>query len=703
MDKKPSGKNLPRKGDGESASISSLASDQAKYGGVSYGVSSGKKTSPRADPGLTSNNAYQATTGCNSIGGDKLKSQSSVGHETSLELKQPASPSVKDSRSSVSKKMNMMQQNQNTKRKRPKDEIEKPKRPRTAYNYFVRDERKRIMEHHRQSQALHLTNKNMSTSGEKISGEESDDPISFENIGKTIGERWKNISPDMRTHYDAIAREDGRRYQRDMALYNAALDSSMEPRLSKPGSALLAYPRVGDQHQVAGGGGDMPMRPSSGGVPPSVQAPFESAISNMQQQMNKSFSQANSAGNGQDLQATLMAALQQQQGNHQLQQQHHQVQPNLLMWQLQANLQQQQQPPGNLGNLLSQLSQAEQDEGQAPQEPNLFGTFRNGANGLLPQIAHLMNALAARNGRLGGSAGGGLVGQGQQASFQPQMDQQNAAMSQQMQASGCAGLGSGQQQHADQNNSDGGRSVSALTQNTLNLPQGLSELVNVLQNQQRAAPSATSVSQQQVSGAQSELMNIILQQQQRAAPAVSSNQQVQVNGAETQIDPQQLQQLQNVIGSAGNTDSALQQIVSQMQGLQQNQQQHQVHQQVRVHQVQLHAQQQQQHQAQQQTQQQFIALQQLQQMQHQLQRQASAQSQPHTQQGGAHSSAQQQAAGLLMQALSSIPAGGGNNNTGASSNAFAAPQQQQQQTHQQQQDGQSVPNLLHQLSQQTQR
>jgi hypothetical protein len=89
----------------------------------------------------------------------------------------------------------------------------------------------------------------------------------------------------------------------------------MEPRLSKPGSALLTYSKLGDQHQVSGGGGDMLMKPSSAGVPRAAQALFASTICSMKQHMNNSFSQSNSAGNGQDLQATLMAALQQQQGN----------------------------------------------------------------------------------------------------------------------------------------------------------------------------------------------------------------------------------------------------------------------------------------------------------------------------------------------------------------------------------------------------
>jgi SOS response regulatory protein OraA/RecX len=666
MDKKPSGQKLPRKGDGgdeeneANASESSLAIDQARYGCVNYGVSSGTKKSPKADQAFTSNNAYQAPTeSYNNNRGDKLKSPSSVGYESSLEFKQLlASPSVNDSRSSGVNNMDMLQQNKNAKRKRPKDEIEKPKRPRTAYNYFVRDERKRIMEHHRQSQALRLTNKE---NAETSDGEESDDPIrpSFENIGKTIGERWKNISPDMRAHYDAMAREDGRRYQRDMALYNAALDSSMEPRLSKPGSALLACSRVGDQHQDAGGGRNVLTRPSSDGVPASFQVTFASAISSMQQHMNNSFYQASGACSQQDLQAMVVATLQQQQGHHHLQQQHQQVQPILLLRQLQANL---QHPPGNLANLLSQLTQAQRGQGQAPQAPG------NGVNGLPPQIAQLVNALVASNER-GVSAGGGLVGHGQK------VDQQNAVMSQQMQTSGRVILGSDQQKHADQSSRGGGGSSNGMTQNPLNLPPGLSELVNEFQQQhqvqQRAASSVSSVNQQQVNGAQSALMNVLLQQQ-IAASAVSSNQQVQANGGEPKIDPQQLR---NLIDNSGNAESFLQQMVSQLQGQQQHVQT-QIQQQARAQHVQTQVQAQQQQQvkaqAQQQAQQKFLAMQQLQQMQQQLQRQGSS----HSQQGGAHPSAQQQATGLLMQALSSIPAGGGNNNNGAILNAFAAPQQQ---------------------------
>mmetsp|Transcript_18630 Transcript_18630/g.37669 ORF Transcript_18630/g.37669 Transcript_18630/m.37669 type:complete len:360 (+) Transcript_18630:192-1271(+) len=75
--------------------------------------------------------------------------------------------------------------------------LSKPKRPMSAYNFFFRDERNNIL-----AEAQH---------GQR--------PKTFEEIGRIIGKRWREINDDELETYKDMAAKDTARYQEEMKLY----------------------------------------------------------------------------------------------------------------------------------------------------------------------------------------------------------------------------------------------------------------------------------------------------------------------------------------------------------------------------------------------------------------------------------------------------------------------------------------------------
>jgi len=77
--------------------------------------------------------------------------------------------------------------------------VSKPKRPRTAYNFFVRDERPKIVNQLNERKAR-------AKPGENSQGS------SFENIGKVLGHRWNSLDSATKAKYEQLAKEDTNRY-----------------------------------------------------------------------------------------------------------------------------------------------------------------------------------------------------------------------------------------------------------------------------------------------------------------------------------------------------------------------------------------------------------------------------------------------------------------------------------------------------------
>lgn len=120
-------------------------------------------------------------------------------------------------------------------KKKPKD---KPKRPLSAYNFFFKEEREKILK------------VVLAEDPEKVENDpESEDylsddmvgrlrkeggKVSFEEMGKLIGQRWKNIDPDRLTRFSELATEDTDRYKKEMVDYNGRQEAKMRSEALKP-------------------------------------------------------------------------------------------------------------------------------------------------------------------------------------------------------------------------------------------------------------------------------------------------------------------------------------------------------------------------------------------------------------------------------------------------------------------------------------
>lgn len=114
-------------------------------------------------------------------------------------------------------------------KKKPKD---KPKRPLSAYNFFFKEEREKILK----------VVLGEGSNEEKGNVPEADDYIdddlmgrlkkdggrvSFEEMGKLIGVRWKNITQERLSKYTDLAAEDTERYKKEMQTYNSRQESKI--------------------------------------------------------------------------------------------------------------------------------------------------------------------------------------------------------------------------------------------------------------------------------------------------------------------------------------------------------------------------------------------------------------------------------------------------------------------------------------------
>lgn len=127
-----------------------------------------------------------------------------------------------------------------TTKKKPKD---KPKRPLSAYNFFFKEEREKIIqvvlaEDPAKIQTNPEANDYLDEAAigrlRKEGGK-----VSFEEMGKIIGQRWKNIDPDRLSTYSEMASEDTERYKTEMQAYNGRQEAKMRLEAKMP---LMNYP-----------------------------------------------------------------------------------------------------------------------------------------------------------------------------------------------------------------------------------------------------------------------------------------------------------------------------------------------------------------------------------------------------------------------------------------------------------------------------
>jgi len=90
----------------------------------------------------------------------------------------------------------------------------KPKRPRTAYNYFVREERIKILAEFEEKAKKDGISINQKRKKKKKT------LVSFEEIGKIMGNRWKVLDESSRDKFVTMATEDFKRYQLEKEAYD---------------------------------------------------------------------------------------------------------------------------------------------------------------------------------------------------------------------------------------------------------------------------------------------------------------------------------------------------------------------------------------------------------------------------------------------------------------------------------------------------
>lgn len=162
-------------------------------------------------------------------------------------------------------------------KKKPKD---KPKRPLSAYNYFFKEEREKILRIVLAEDPSKVPN---NPECEDFLNEETINrlrkeggKVSFEEMGKLIGQRWKNIDPDRLAKYSEMAAEDTERYKKEMQLYNGRQEAKMRSEALKPPTA---FPQTMGRPEVPG---SKPMGPGDPGRPayPEGMSGMNSAFAN---------------------------------------------------------------------------------------------------------------------------------------------------------------------------------------------------------------------------------------------------------------------------------------------------------------------------------------------------------------------------------------------------------------------------------------
>lgn len=112
--------------------------------------------------------------------------------------------------------------NTSAKKKRKKKPKDCPRRPLSAYNFFFKDERKKILESI-PSSSREQTKSEDDKIRDSITWPGKKRPphgkIGFENLAKVIGERWKSVDSESMKYYKDLATQDLQRYAEEMKVY----------------------------------------------------------------------------------------------------------------------------------------------------------------------------------------------------------------------------------------------------------------------------------------------------------------------------------------------------------------------------------------------------------------------------------------------------------------------------------------------------
>lgn len=150
-------------------------------------------------------------------------------------------------------------------KKKPKD---KPKRPLSAYNFFFKEEREKILKIVLAEDPEKVENKpgtdDYLNPEQLASLRKEGGKVSFEAMGKIIGQRWKNIHPDRLGKFSELAAEDTERYKKEMQTYNGRQEAKMRSEALKPPAAYpVGQPGKGGMapgYDMSAFGGQMQMQ-----------------------------------------------------------------------------------------------------------------------------------------------------------------------------------------------------------------------------------------------------------------------------------------------------------------------------------------------------------------------------------------------------------------------------------------------------------
>jgi len=108
----------------------------------------------------------------------------------------------------------------------------RPKRALTAYNIFFKEQREQILAERRQVDYAHFDDRDciLNNSGRKCPAKQYH-KMGFEEMGKTIGQRWKEVDVEMRQSYEARARAEKKRYSEELAEYMLNETNQREAKL----------------------------------------------------------------------------------------------------------------------------------------------------------------------------------------------------------------------------------------------------------------------------------------------------------------------------------------------------------------------------------------------------------------------------------------------------------------------------------------
>jgi len=125
-------------------------------------------------------------------------------------------------------------------KKKAKD---KPKRPLSAYNYFFKEDRARLVAIvQNEDNATELREKNPDITDEVVSKLlKKDGKISFAEMGKIIGKRWKDITKEKKERCNNLASHDTDRYKAEMHKYS---EKQEEIRVKNKRSAELQFAQM---------------------------------------------------------------------------------------------------------------------------------------------------------------------------------------------------------------------------------------------------------------------------------------------------------------------------------------------------------------------------------------------------------------------------------------------------------------------------